>query len=226
MSDSDLATLTERAQREADLYGSAFVPDSQWHTWINNEGKRLHDLIVSTMGTRFIEVTATITSVQDQEDYALPVDFFQLFEIDLQLPDGNYVTVFPFDEAERNVIRNNRDYVNRYYDDTYRYMLVGQNIRLLPAPRESGRTFRLRYLPFFRKLEKANDKLGPLLSQYDHYVVAGAAASAARKQQRSDQSFLLQQKMVEDDLKKMVPRRDQQTAPVISQTRRVKRLGW
>lgn len=119
--------------------------DAQWTVWINDGRNRLRDLIMGTDQSHFLATNTDNVTVVDQEDYALPGDFIQLLELDIQDEQGYWRSVLPYRHGDRNLLRNVDDpYVN-FWADT-RYRLKGTNVSLLPAPSKAGLTIRIKYL--------------------------------------------------------------------------------
>ena len=95
-----LATLRLRARRRADMENSQFISDAEANDMINEAYCELYDLMVQSYERYYVKF-GTFSLVPGTTAYALPADFYKALSFDLQA--GNvYVTLFPYDENERN----------------------------------------------------------------------------------------------------------------------------
>lgn len=187
-----LAEIRTAARQRADMTQSQFVTDSEFDSYINSSLAELYDVLVQKYGDDYFVATSNITTVQAQDLYALPANFYKLLAVDLQLsgqPDG-YISLRPFTFAERNryATANAQTWIGV---TNLRYRLNGNNLWLTPSP-QSGQTLRIWYVPRVTPLTTDTD-VADGISGWLEYVVVDAAIKAMQKEE-SDVSVLLAQK--------------------------------
>src|SRR5271165_6471852 len=157
--------LINQIREESDQQSSGFVSDLAIATHINNSGKELYDILVTSYGDNyFFAPPANFTTDQVNDTFPLPngvltfndnngnpfiaAPLFKLAGVDLQLgaTPQSYVTLktFPLNERNRYSIPN---FASFYGLTNLRYILYGMNsIWFQPLP-AAGLTIRLRYVP-------------------------------------------------------------------------------
>lgn len=99
-----LEELKRRARNMADMStdggGDGFIGDEELTDLINESYRELYDVIIQSFGN-YYTAEDTITTVPGTQNYDLPDDFYKLIAFDMSSGAG-YITMFPFDEIERN----------------------------------------------------------------------------------------------------------------------------
>ena len=185
-----LAELRTEARRRADMEDSEFVTDAELTSYINASIAELHDLLVQSYGSDYFLSETTFSTISGQDSYDLPTDFYKVRGVDVDLNNGDFVTLKKFNFNERNIFNNvaswslsNIPYV--------RYRVMGNKIRFTPLP-ESNRTVKIWYIPLATKLIDDTDTLDDF-NQYSEYVIVDVAIKMLQKEE-SDVTILLAQK--------------------------------
>jgi hypothetical protein len=131
-----------------DRTGSEFVPQSRRYKWILDSYKELYDLLVQKFGSDYYFADPyTFQTDGTNDTFALPVDFYKLYGVDLSVngsPDG-WVSIKQFMKGERNNFKQ-PDFQGVYGSGNMRYRLRGDKIWFSPLP-SAGQTIRLLYAP-------------------------------------------------------------------------------
>lgn len=98
-----IADIKRRARQRADMEGSAFISDTELLDMINESYTGLYDLLVSSFENYFVAPDFTINITSGNDTYALPSDFYKIIGVDWKVTTNQYVTLFPYMEAERNL---------------------------------------------------------------------------------------------------------------------------
>ena len=96
-----VAEMKLRARRLADMENSSFVGDAEILDYLNNSYASLYNLLV-TKDENYYATTGTVAISSAAVAYALPSDFYKLLAVEFQVSPDKYVTLKPFNEAERN----------------------------------------------------------------------------------------------------------------------------
>jgi hypothetical protein len=94
-------SIIDRARIHADQRGSAFIRDSELLTLVNEVYPELYDELVGSYENYFMEM-ATVTLAPGTTFYNLPADFYKLIGIDYRVNQDTYVTLYNFNEIDRN----------------------------------------------------------------------------------------------------------------------------
>lgn len=174
-----LLQLRTEAKYRSDMTNSTFIDDSEWNSYINSGIADLHDLLIACYMADYYTKSTTFVTVANQENYALPSDFYQLRGVDIALNGTDYFSVSRFNFNERN--RNTDMNWGIIGGPTLRYRLVGNNLKFTPAP-DGVYQGRIWYTPVATKLVADGDMLADL-NQYYEYVVVHAALMAGQKEE-------------------------------------------
>lgn len=190
-----LGNIRLQARQRADRVNSQFVTDQELNTYIDQSYKELYDLLVQKFGDDYFVATPyTYTTVQNQQAYPLPSDFYKLLgtEVALNPLDPNsWVTLRKFEFIQRNLW--NFPNVYTFYGITnLRYRLNGNNLYLVPVP-SSGQTIRIWYSPRPNQLINDTDTLD-MVSGWEEYIVVDTCIKMMVKEE-SDVSAFAAQKM-------------------------------
>lgn len=189
-----LLTLRTRAKRLADMENSSFVADAEWLAYINEGKAELHEILVGKHEDYSV-TSCTIPLVAGTDAYALPdgtlyssaLAFLKERGVDLVVGSESY-TLEPFEFRERN--RYSFVEGAGISDVPYRYSVVGDNLRITPAPTASG-TLTLWYVPQSVDLSADGDTLpASMATGWERYLVVYAAMRALMKEE-SDVSALM-----------------------------------
>lgn len=190
-----LSDLRLAAKQRADMEHSAFLSDAEWNREINNSYLELYDILVEHYGDAYFSANPfPFTTDGVNVLFPLPVDFYKLQGVDVQLTGvntGQWFTVARFNFAERNKY-NLPSALSGYRYSRLRYRLNGSNIMVEPLP-QAGLNFRLWYTPRLAPLINDTDVADGLSGWLD-YVVVDAAIKALTKEE-SDTGELVRQKM-------------------------------
>lgn len=97
-----IQSVIDRAKTHADMKSSGFISPAEGLAMFNEAYAELYDELVGSFENYFA-TDEDITIVPGQDMYALPDDFYKLLGVDFQVNNNAYITLKPFDEAERNV---------------------------------------------------------------------------------------------------------------------------
>lgn len=185
-----LADIREQVRNRADMSESSFVGESELDFYINQSVAELHDILTDAYQSDYYMETAIITSVANQDSYALPEDFYELRGVDLKLENGEWFTIRRYNFNERNRYKEPSTW-SVYSAPLIRYRLIGSNIRFNPAPNVLT-DIRLWYHPKAQKLVQPTDEFQDF-NGFIEYVIVDAAIKCLQKEE-SDISVLAAQK--------------------------------
>lgn len=165
-----LLQLRDRAKQESDNVGQGFITDSEWNNYIAGSYLELYGLIVTAFGNDYFTQTPlapyTFTTDGVNELFALPVEFFKLLAVDIQLSAPNYwVSLKPFQMSERNDF----GYLGTMIP------MAGQTIRLLYVPRAT--------------VPAADGFVIDGVNGWEEYIVVDACIKALAKEEADVTSF-------------------------------------
>lgn len=178
------------------MVNSTFISDTELTSYINYSVAELYDLLVGAYGSDYYVTSTTFSVTSGTDAYALPTDFYKLRGVDIQINGGEYLTLQPFNFNERNT--QNGVGWNFLLDPTFRYQIVGSNLKFTPIP-VGTYTVKLWYIPTATKLVADGDTFADL-NQWSEYVIVDAAIKMLQKEE-SDVSVLMAQKA---DLRKRI----------------------
>jgi hypothetical protein len=154
-----LAQLKQRARVEADQVGSQFIPDSDLVVMLNDSLSELYDLLVGAYADYFHK-SYDLTTVQGQDTYPLPSDFYKLTGVDETI-SSRPCPLKKYEFAERGNYRP----INR-----------------------SGTPIKLWYIPAFTKLALDTDTFDGI-NGWEEYAVIDTAIKM-KDAEESDVSVL------------------------------------
>lgn len=179
-----LAQLRARALARADLEASHYATETASiatvNTLLNASADALHDKLVGLFEDRYVAESTFTTSgglpaplpaetTPPSEDVALPVDFYRLLGVDLEVSSGTWVALEAYDFRQRNRLSN----TTSADGCSVRYRLQGDVVHLLPVP-AAGLNARLIYVPARAQLEEEDDPLQGV-SGWEEWVVVDTA---------------------------------------------------
>lgn len=176
MSTVTLQNLIDRARSIADMPLAGFVTDAELKVWVNDGIGVLHEKLVSAYGEEYASSESVLTTIAGQTDYALPATFFKLYGVDLTFGSSTRA-LRPYMRSERNAYRNQTWAPSMPLP---RYSLVGNNLRLLPAP--PAATGKILFAPAPTSLSLTTDTV-TFPSNWERYVALYAAIQMRRKEE-------------------------------------------
>jgi hypothetical protein len=207
-----LGQITLQAQQRADLVNSGFVTPSEWTAMVNASCQQLYEKLVEAYGSDY-EVAASfnITTDGQNDNYALPTDFFKLLGVDLQYsPAGanttsGWISIGRFNFADRN--RYTLPNVQLLWGRTnLKYRLRGGNIWFIPLPM-GGQTCRIWYAPRFTPLVNASDSFDGI-NGWEEWVVNDVAMKVLVKEESDISGIEALQQVQNDRLLTIIDNRD------------------
>ena len=200
-----LAQLKQATRERSDMVNSNFISESELTQYINQAYGELYDLIVSRFEDEYIyeydfTVSGSATSVP------LPSDFYKLKGLDYQLDASG--------DRWESVSKFNFEQRNSYYSQSAAYVgtcgkyyrIVGGNISLKPNNNASG-TYKLWYIPTYRKLVTESDTLSGV-NGWEDYIIITASIDMLDKQESDTSTLRAQKKAIIDRIATMAANRD------------------
>ena len=198
------------------------LTDATWTVWINDGIARLRDLLMATNGGYFEKTPDTpLTTVVNQEDYALPADFLRLTAVEIADSNGDWITLEQYRHDDRNLLRNTEaafvtDRLPRYYS------LRGTNISLLPLAQEGGRTIRLKYVPMMTSLDASKidddpvtESISGIEEYFSEYIELWAVLQAKIRLEEDTLPFERMLTRARDRINNSAPQRDSNAPRVL-----------
>ncbi len=97
-----LQSIADKARFHSDMKSSGFVTDAEILSLINDNYCDLYDQLVGSYENYYTK-QADINIGTGADFYDLPDDFYKMLGVDFRVNNDAYITLRPFDEAERNV---------------------------------------------------------------------------------------------------------------------------
>jgi len=176
-------TLTQfrtRVRERANMEGSQFVTDTELTGYINSSASELYDLLVSRFADYYLSDTAV--TVTTGSSIPLPVNFYKLRGLDLDLGGGDYQTLRQFNFNERNKATDDLRVLQRGVSQL-RYRVQGNTISLTPADQATNR-YRIWFVPLMPLLVANADSFDGV-NGWEEYVVVDAAIKCLQKEESS-----------------------------------------
>lgn len=204
-----LTTLSTRVRERADMVGSSFVADSSTglYAWINEANQKLHGMLVEALGEEYVSSSSSFTTVADQSDYALPSGFYKLLGVDLNY-HGVVRSLKRYERGERNLYRE------LHPETLPRYALVGNNLRLYPAP-SGGLTGSILYAPEATVLAVGADTVN-YPNGWERFIVLDAAIQALIKEESSVTALINEREAVVREIRDAKEARDMATPKYVT----------
>ena len=185
-----LSELITRCRQRADYEDNEHVSDSEIITYINESALRLYDILVQTFMDDYFATTYEFTTVQGQQSYSLPSDFYKALGVDIKLDGSNYIPMKKFNFKDRNRYSTIATGTLQGMSNL-RYRLIGSTLYIAPNP-QGALPVQLWYVPSFTKLASTTDVLSTPV-EYDEFVVIDTAIKILAKEE-SDTSLLYRQR--------------------------------
>lgn len=208
-----LAELRTRARQRADMEESEFVSDSELNGYINNSIAELHDILIQAYNTDYYIESYQFTTINNQDAYDLPADFYKLRGVDAQLNGNSQYTLKPFNFNERNRF-NNFGVWNLLGISNIRYRLVGDQLKFSPVP-DRATQITMWYIPVATELVADTDELQDL-NGYHEYVIIDAAIKMLQKEESDIAVLALQKAAIIERLNSAAQNRDAGSSESVS----------
>jgi len=194
-----LGTLKTKCREQANMEFSSFVSDSELVSYINDSLKSLYDMLIQS-GEFYYVQSYDFQTVVNQDEYALPSTLYKVLGVDYRLGTGEARSMQRANWQDRNRY-NNFPFFNTTQYAFYKYMLNGNNIRLMPTP-STGETIRLWYAPVLTDLVSDSDVID-VINGFDDYVIADVCIKMLAKEESDIQPFLIMKQDAERRVQKM-----------------------
>lgn len=221
-----LGNIRLQSKQRCDRVNSPFITDQEWNTYIDQSYKELYDLLVQKFGNDyFIAPPVSFQTVNNQQFYPLPDDFYKLMGVEVQLNTGDpnsYVTLRKFEFIQRNLW--NFPNVYTFYGVTnLRYRLNGNNLMIVPIT-TAGQILRIWYSPRPNQLINDTDTLD-MVSGWEEYIVIDACLKAMIKEESDISGFAAQKQVVVKRIEEAAENRDVGEPETVSDSKR-RNLAW
>lgn len=93
------------AQSKADMINSNFITVPEWDAILNESILELYDILIQKFGDEYALTNFVFPTVNSQETYPLPPDFYKMRGMDWRQSPGsdlNNITLYPYNFGERN----------------------------------------------------------------------------------------------------------------------------
>lgn len=189
-----LTMLRNRVRERVDMVGSSFITDTNTSldAWINEANQKLHGMLVDAYGEEYASSESTFTTTT-ATDYAVAGSFFKLYGVELY-DHGSWRTLLPYTRAERNTYRNTQT-IGWHVP---RYKLVGNYIRILPAP-SAGLSGKILFAPNAATLASGTDTV-EYPNGWDRFIVVDAAIQALAKEESSASALITERDMIKREI--------------------------
>lgn len=205
-----LSELRTEVRRRANMENSTFVTDAEVNSYINKSYAELYDLLIQQYGEDYNVSASTITTDSSNTDYALPATFYKLVGVDLLVtgtygnPNASYVTLLPYQFAERN--RYSNVVVGLIQPtDNFRYKILGSNIRFIQP--DANRTVILYFHPRITPLSADGDTLDGV-NGWEEYIIVDAAMKCLIKEESDISALVLEKSEMKKRVTEMAAQRD------------------
>ncbi len=212
-----LGSVRLQAQQRSDMVNSNFITKEEWNAYINASYYELYDILAQKFGNDyFVARPFTYTTQTNETLYPLPIDFYKLLGVEIQLNTGNpnsWVTLKNFNFIDRN--RFSYPNIYTFYGITnLRYRLNGNNLMIMPL-NQSGQTIRIWYIPR-QNLLVTDGSIIDSVSGWEEYIVVDACIKALTKQESDCQVFLMQKAALLKRIEEAAENRDPGEATRVS----------
>jgi hypothetical protein len=97
-----LQSIVDKARILADMKSSNFISNAEALALVNDCFCELYDELVGSYED-YYSATETLTLTTGTNEYDLPDDFYKMIGVDFQVNNDAYITLRPYQNAERNV---------------------------------------------------------------------------------------------------------------------------
>lgn len=100
----NLAAMRSRVRERADQENSAFISDGELDAYIQGSYEELYDLVLEAWGSDLFQLATVIPTVVNEFNYELPLDFYRLTNISIELGARHYVSLRELQLEELNLL--------------------------------------------------------------------------------------------------------------------------
>lgn len=197
-----LSALRLKVREQADMVNSTFVSDSELTSYINLSASRLHDILISKHGADYFISSDISTTINGQEDYALPSDFYKVRGVDIEFSNGEPFAIRAFNFAERHYNK----WPGPRVPYEFRYRVLGNNLRLSPVP-TAGNTLTIWYHPEYTPMVADGDTM-PGFNGYERWVIIDAAIKCLIKEESDTTQLMNERAFIERQIEEAADNRD------------------
>lgn len=183
-----ISDIVTDARQYADMVNTQFVTDQEIVGYIDKAYRQMYVKIVS-QGSNFFNTKLDYAIVPQQDTYPLPVDFYRLTGVDLNIDSQNKITLMNINMNERNMLKN--VFATAYVNRGWRYWISAENIIFTPAP-DNNASFTIWYIPDPVSIISTNQTLVLNPAVVVDYLGVSAAIRCLQKQE-SDSSVLIKE---------------------------------
>lgn len=172
--------ITESRQR-ADKEGSGFVQNTELIGYINKSATKLYDLLVGAYGNDYYAETVALPTINNQQYYDLPANFYKLIGLDYMIGPTEALTLKPYQFNERNRFR-----IGTYWNAITgvagpRYHITQNQISFLPIP-DGVYNLEMHYVPVCPKMVDLTDTFDGI-NGWEEYIILDAARKMLQKEE-------------------------------------------
>ena len=198
--------LIERVRSSADEQNSGFISDKEIIYWLNVGVQEIYDILTRQV-TDYAVTIKEYTTVQGQESYLLPDDYYRLRGVDVQISPNVWRNVRRFTFTERNIYRPfNFTYV--YGITNIMFRIIASKIYFIPTPTFPFNAFRIWYVPSVQKIQSVSDTIDDWGGGFEQYAVCYATIQAKMKSESDYSGNAQELLMLKDRILEMSDDRD------------------
>lgn len=181
-----LADLRTRFYDRFDSGQQNYIVPAEANRLLNEGGAHLHNWIINS-AEWYIWDKYPITVLGNQIDYPLPGDFFKDLKV-FGVYNGNYI---PLRRLMAEEFRGGMQTDSRLFmESRFGYMIMGQVLRIQPAPTLSTFNLEMWYTPHYTQLVNDTDTMDVSVAPgWDEFVI-NQAVIGARLKEESDTTAL------------------------------------
>lgn len=217
------STLITQAKRRANIDNEPGpISDTEVRDYLNEGLTEFYDLLVEGRGQEHTRKSTSATTVANQAAYSLPVDFYELISVDIQIAPNQLITAEPYMERERNAFKLYPGWT--FAGGLYRwwYRILGSSgdqnvgtatektINFIPTP-QAAYTYTLNYVwryPIFDTAGSQDSNLLNGVNGWELYAVWHAVA-LIKHRLKEDMSFAVARKQeLRDRIQNLAPQND------------------
>lgn len=198
-----LALLRSQVRERANMENSQFVSDAELDRYINLSISEMYDMLCEKDEDYNVSEYA-ISLVPNQDAYDLPVDFYRLRGVDLNIDGNNSITLKRFEFADRNRFNS---YPSLAVNFDIRYRLRSNKITLSPKANVSAQNLTVWYTPLPQVLVDDSDVLDGY-NGWEEIVVVKTAIKCLVKEESDTSQLQLEYEQLKQRLDSAMDKRD------------------
>jgi hypothetical protein len=203
MSSPTLSDLRSQVRQRANMENSTFVTDSEFNRYINLSIAELYDML-SEKDADYNISSSTFSLIPGNDAYNLPVDFYRLRGVDLNIDSNNVVTLKKFEFEDRNRFNS---YPSLAENFDIRYRLRGNQIVFSPGENISAQSITLWYIPLPVTLSSDSSTLNGY-NGWEEIVIVKSAIKALVKEEQETSQLQLEYEQLKQRLEAAMDQRD------------------